>query len=98
MRIIQRTGMSSKTLRTIGTSRPIRMWIDGKCFDVKQHKHKDNPLKRTHSAISDKNDESGNAETLEDNSSSQTLSLAEILKDENGKISTSFELPPYVFL
>nr|CAI5864235.1 unnamed protein product [Callosobruchus analis] len=84
--------MSSKTLRTIGTSRPIRMWIDGKCFDVKQHK-KSLP-KTTHSPISAKVDESSHGEMLEDNTNSENLSLVEILKDDSGKISTSFELPP----
>nr|CAH7713070.1 unnamed protein product [Callosobruchus chinensis] len=88
--------MSSKTLRTIGTSKPIRMWIDGKCFDVKQQKI--HPSKTTQRTISgNKKDESCHAETSEDNySNSQNLSLAEILKDDKGKISTSFELPPYV--
>ncbi|CAH1970976.1 unnamed protein product [Acanthoscelides obtectus] len=86
--------MSSRTLRTMGASKPIRMWIDGKCFDVKQRKK---TLPKISTPCSKPKDEEPSSVRITEETSSKCLSLAEIVKGDNGKMSTSFELPSYVF-
>ncbi|KAJ8975835.1 hypothetical protein NQ317_001232 [Molorchus minor] len=77
--------MSTKIIKNLGRTKPIRMWIDGKCYNINQLKRKTSKNCRGNYTVS-------KTESLD----IQIKDEIDIVTDDNGKVSVSFELPsPY---
>lgn len=91
--------MSEKIVKVLNSSKPIRMWIDGKCFNIKNFQEKAKKTSLNNNTII--NSVSSNFGTDETSISSEKyidnsgLFSSTFLQDEEGKLYTSFELPKY---
>ncbi|KAG5889801.1 hypothetical protein JTB14_031349 [Gonioctena quinquepunctata] len=91
--------MSRKVLKTIGSSKPIRMWIDGKCFNLRQFKGKQvfhlGSLMCPPSETLNEPEKS----TRDDESETDNVIGADlIITDRDGKLCTSFKLPSLYYM
>ncbi|CAG9863189.1 unnamed protein product [Phyllotreta striolata] len=69
-----------KKLKNAAISKPIRMWIDGKCFNIKKWSD-------TKNSQSDTTEPEG----------TQISNETDFIVRDDGKVSVSFELPPYYY-
>nr|XP_023020546.1 activating signal cointegrator 1 complex subunit 1-like [Leptinotarsa decemlineata] len=88
--------MSDKVIKTIGSSKPIRMWIDGKCFNLRHYKGTKVVHTGSVECSSERNEAyHENDEMVPDNGIGSDITF---ITDNSGKLCTGFELPSLYYI
>ncbi|XP_018562630.1 activating signal cointegrator 1 complex subunit 1-like [Anoplophora glabripennis] len=92
----QKVSEKNKMLKSSRTAKPLRMWIDGKCFNIRKFKR--NTKKTSQRTIIHADFKNQTVSKEVDIVDVEYKNEIDIVTDDNGKVSLSFHLPSIYYI